>query len=123
MNAVMVFIGGGLGSLARFALSRYNNVEQINHLSVVGTFSANMISCFILGLVLGYHYKSPIDSTHLLLLVTGFCGGFSTFSTFSYELLTFIEKDQFIQAALYFTISILVSILLIVIGFKVYNMK
>jgi CrcB protein len=78
-----VFIGGGLGSLARYALSQYNPV--LSGLPY-GTWLANILSCAILGFIIGIYIARPeTPLAYRLFWATGFCGGFSTFSTFILE--------------------------------------
>jgi CrcB protein len=84
----------------------------------LGTFFANMISCLILGLVLGYQAKHGLSQEFKSLLVIGFCGGFSTFSTFSYELLNYIQKGEYMLGVGYLLLSVIISIILIIIGTK-----
>ena len=83
-QALMVFVGGGFGSVARYFLGRWlNNMETA---IPYGTMLSNVLGSFLVGFVLGYLAKSTnISETQSLLLATGFCGGFTTFSTFAYE--------------------------------------
>lgn len=79
-----VFIGGGTGSVARWFLSmRFNPMHQA---IPFGTLTANLIGAFIIGTGLAWFNRMPnIDPVWKVLITTGFCGGLTTFSTFSAE--------------------------------------
>ncbi len=114
MQYLLVFIGGGLGSLCRFALARYN----ISHdqLIPLGTLFANIISCFILGLVIQYLLTKGESANVRLFLAVGFCGGFSTFSTFSIEILDLLREGLQLYALAYILLSLLTGVLAIYFG-------
>lgn len=118
MNVVWVFIGGGLGSLFRYGLSYW--LPPI-HQFPTGTFLANLLACLILGYLMGSQGKLWLNSTSSLLLMTGFCGGFSTFSTFSGELFKMLEQGHWILFFLYTFASISLGILGIAIGYTLAN--
>ncbi len=97
---VLVFIGGGFGSIARYVLSKYfnNDVTGIPY----GTFIANILGSLLIGLILGFAAKNEaLNSNQTLLLATGFCGGFTTFSTFAYENHVFLKSGDFMNFFLY----------------------
>lgn len=81
LNLVAVFVGGGLGSLCRYGLSLWLPASVFPW----GTFGANVLACGLLGVVLGASEGDKLPQEWRLLLGTGFCGGFSTFSTFINE--------------------------------------
>jgi len=83
LNFFWVFLGGGLGSICRYGISK---LLSGNHFDFpLATLLANIISCIILGYLFGVTLKAGLTNQAKLLWMTGFCGGFSTFSTFSLE--------------------------------------
>ena len=112
---LLVFLGGGIGSLLRFVISKtFNTYFQHFYL---GTFLVNILGCLIIGIVLGLSYKNNIlTQNQTLLLTTGFCGGFTTFSTFAFEKHTLLKAGEFFNFSLYLIASIVVGIIAISIG-------
>lgn len=97
--ALLVFLGGGTGSLVRYGLGKW-----LNHAPAMpwGTWLANFLACLIVGLALGWTAsKGSLNDQTKLLILTGFCGGFSTFSTFSGETIDMMQSGRMGMAALY----------------------
>ena len=114
-NLLFVFIGGGFGSVLRFLLGKWlNNTE--NGIPF-GTFAANILGSLLIGIILGYAAKSDtLNQNQTLLLATGFCGGFTTFSTFAYENHIFLKSGDFTSFALYTITSFVVGFLAVFTG-------
>lgn len=114
-NLVLVFIGGGTGSMARYLLGKFlnNSATGIPY----GTFLANILGSLLIGLILGYFAKSEsLSQETTLLLATGFCGGFTTFSTFAYESHLFLKSGDFISFAVYALASIIIGFTAVFLG-------
>ena len=114
-DLLLVFIGGGLGSLSRFFVSRLFN--PLHAWFPVSTLLANVCSCLILGVFIGLTAEKNFYSHPLKLFIfTGFCGGFSTYSAFAFETLGLVETGQLLPAFLNIIMNLLVCIAAIVIG-------
>ena len=119
-NIFLVFIGGGLGSICRYLISEIIYFKKF--IFPYPTFITNLLGCFLIGLVLGWSIKnSNIDSSLIILFAVGFCGGFTTFSSFSHESLTLINNNQILNLFIYVFSSILIGIFSIFIGLKISN--
>jgi CrcB protein len=112
-NILLVFLGGGLGSVTRYGISEIvrNNFRSS---FPVATLFSNIISCIILALAVGvYSEKIGTTSTLRIFIVVGFCGGFSTFSSFSYETVELMRSGNIVIAVTNILISVIVCIGLI----------
>ena len=118
-NWIYVFIGGGLGSLLRYGIGVY--FSQVDTEFPLGTFIANFLACLILGVLIGFQLKTELQSNYSLLFITGFCGGFSTFSTFSIESLKLFQNQQYALGLFYIGGSILIGLLAVYLGIKLQN--
>ncbi len=113
MNYLFIFIGGGLGSLARFITSKGVNSFFSGNFPL-GTFISNIVASVILILlVLLIESKQDELSWVKPMLIIGFCGGYSTFSTFSYETHTLMAEGNVFLAVLNIVISVAVGVGLI----------
>ena len=114
-NILLVFLGGGLGSIARYGVSE---IVKANFKTSypLATFLSNSVSCLSLALIVGV-FSSKMEGYPVLkmLLVVGFCGGFSTFSTFSFETVALMRSGNLIIA--FANVLISVSVCLAVIFF------
>ena len=112
----MVFVGGGLGSLCRYGIAYA--LRDAETVFPYATFWANVVSCIILGVFAGLALKSGWSQNTNLLLLTGFCGGFSTFSTFTMETFQLLQAGDYTNALLNVLISIIVCLGCIILGLK-----
>ncbi|MCB0457760.1 MAG: fluoride efflux transporter CrcB [Flavobacteriaceae bacterium] len=112
---LLVFLGGGAGSVLRFLFGKFLNNPQTG--IPLGTFAANILGSLLIGLILGWAAKNETISEHtLLLLATGFCGGFTTFSTFAYENHVFLKNGDFSLFAIYTLASFVIGFLMVFLG-------
>tara|TARA_B110000090_G_scaffold26665_1_gene27243 strand:+ start:78 stop:449 length:372 start_codon:yes stop_codon:yes gene_type:complete len=114
-NLLLVFIGGGFGSVLRYVLGKWLNNSE-NGIPY-GTFVANVLGSLLIGFILGYAAKNDaLSQNSTLLLATGFCGGFTTFSTFAYENHIFLKSGDFTSFAFYTIASFVVGFLAVFAG-------
>lgn len=113
---LMVFIGGGLGSMCRYGIARLLQSQELTF--PLATFIANALACIVLGALMGLSLKGDLSTPTKLLLMTGFCGGFSTFSTFSAETFQLLETGNYLYAFTNIGVSLLFCLFCIFIGLK-----
>lgn len=109
-QVLLVFIGGGFGSVARYLIGKFLNPSEGG--IPWGTFIANVLGSLLIGIILGLAAKNEtLTQSQTLLLATGFCGGFTTFSTFAHENYSFLKSGDFTSFALYTIISFAIGFL------------
>lgn len=113
-NILLVAIGGAIGSVCRYLLSGINVASW-----PWGTFAVNILGSLFIGLLVGLVSKGIVSPEIKLLLVTGFCGGFTTFSTFANESFSMMKAGDALQMALYLAASIVIGILAVWLGMNV----
>ncbi|QHI36201.1 Putative fluoride ion transporter CrcB [Kordia antarctica] len=115
---LLVFLGGGFGSALRFLLGKYLNNAGAG--IPYGTFAANVLGSLLIGIILGLAAKNEaISEQHTLLLATGFCGGFTTFSTFAYENHVLLKSGDFTTFFLYTIASFVIGFAAVFLGLYV----
>jgi len=108
--------GGFLGSIARYLTSRTID-GKINSIFPYGTLTVNIIGSFILGLIYSWIARKADGSENLkLILATGFCGGFTTFSAFAYENLNLLEQKMSGISVIYIIVSLIFGVLAVMAG-------
>lgn len=115
-NILLVGLGGGLGSIARFSTTNLSQ-KYLSTFLPYGTLIANILGSFLIGLLLAYLIENPSHSFKLL-LVTGFCGGFTTFSAFSLENFNYLQNGQLGIFLLYGLGSIALGLFAVFVGYS-----
>ena len=117
-NLLLVALGGGVGSALRYFIQETLH-RQYDGFSPYGTFVVNMLGCFLIGLLLGWVEQGKyISETHSLILISGFCGGFTTFSTFAVQGNELLLSQKPFQALVYLGLSVVVGLVLAYFGLK-----
>jgi CrcB protein len=113
---LIIFFGGGLGSLARYAVSRWI-AGLITSPFPYGTFLVNITGCLLIGFLVFYTERLGTGTLNWrLFLVTGFCGGYTTFSAFSFENVQLMSNNQIFTTLLYTIGSIIIGFMATYIG-------
>lgn len=112
---LLVFIGGGIGSATRFGIGRL--LKNTIGTFPIGTFFVNIVGCLLIGVLMGWGLKNQnINENQTLLLITGFCGGFTTFSAFAAENQFFLKNGEFTHFLTYTLASLILGILAVIFG-------
>ena len=120
-NIFYIFLGGGFGSILRYAISKLFITDKSSF--PWSTLIANFIGCFIIGIILGWFINNNKQYSDLYVFLSiGFCGGLTTFSTFSVEGLTFLKNGELLMFVTYILISILGGLLLVTLGYYVFQL-
>ena len=117
-NLLYIAFGGAVGSVLRYVIQ--SSVHQrFPRLYPYGTFAVNIIGCFLIGFLISWISSRNNVPQHIeLMLLAGFCGGFTTFSTFAQEGNSLLAADKMGQALLYLGLSVVVGMLFTYFGFR-----
>ena len=116
-DLLLVALGGAVGSVLRYLLSGINTTFPW------GTFAVNILGSLLIGLLVGLVSKGILSPEMKLLMVTGFCGGFTTFSTFANESFGMMKAGDVLQMALYVGVSVVIGILAVWGGMALSNIS
>ena len=118
-----VFLGGGLGSVMRYAIGLIQRQLVLNPLSTLGqtlfpwpTMLANVLGCFLIGIFYSISERTGMSTEVRLFLTTGLCGGFTTFSTFSSEGIDLLRGAHLWLFAAYFLLTLMLGLGAVLLG-------
>lgn len=118
-NILLVGLGGGIGSIARYLCQRWAYAIYPHHFPW-GTFGINIIGCFLIGLFWGLSFKSfDSNESWKLFLMTGLCGGFTTFSAFTLEGIGLIKEQKLALFFAYVAASVVICLLATYLGMRI----
>ena len=111
-NIIIVGIGGFIGTILRYLLTFYVH-KATDSIFPIGTLIVNLLGCFIIGIVIGLFEKGSLVSPEFRLFLTvGFCGGLTTFSTFSSDIVNLLSDLEIFYFTIYLALSVILGLLL-----------
>lgn len=114
-NILLVAMGGAVGSVLRFILQQLNVGSAFPY----GTVVVNLCGCLLIGLLWGLISRNSLNDSTQLLLISGFCGGFTTFSAFSIESMQMLQQNKWILFSGYIAVSVIGGLLVTIAGYKI----
>ncbi len=112
MNILLVALGGALGAVCRYGISRIPFMSSYP----IATFLTNLMGALLIGFIVGVSEKKNVSDNVLLFSKTGFCGGFTTFSTFSLESVSLLNEGKYIVGGTYIILSLVLCVIGVVFG-------
>ena len=118
LNYFFVFVGAGIGGVVRYWGSNFV-YKFLSPTFPYGTLLVNILGSFIIGIVMYYLDAKELISQELRIFLTvGFCGGLTTFSTFSYETINFLKEKEFLFAGLNIILNVLITLIALFLAYK-----
>ena len=117
MKLLALALGGALGPVSRYGIGQLLTTSGVAHLHVA-TFSVNVVGAFFMGFLFVVFQRLEALEALRMGLTVGFLGAFTTFSTFSLELLSDVQEGHLMRAALYATLSVLICLISCMLGFS-----
>ena len=118
-NILIVGLGGGIGSIGRYLCQKWF-MDHYQHSFPWGTFTVNFIGCFLIGLFWGIAFKSfSGNESWKLFLMTGICGGFTTFSAFTLDGIGLMKEQRLGLFFVYIGGSVVIGLLATYVGMKI----
>ena len=115
-DIIIVGIGSGIGGICRYLISSF--MSQASNGFPWGTFAVNVVGCLLIGILWGVMSRfQNLSPSFSLFLMVGFCGGFTTFSTFSKEGLALLQANNYTLLALYTIGSVVLGITAVALGY------
>lgn len=120
-SVLAVGIGGFFGSIFRYLITYYFHIST-QSVFPFGTLAVNLAGSFLIGIIIAAALQGDLSKSMRLLLATGFCGGFTTFSSFSYEFFSLLQHEYTGYAFLYAAASFILGLMFVWIGFSLGKM-
>lgn len=112
-NILLVGLAGGMGTIIRFLIQK-----NLNTSFPLGTLVVNLTGCFLIGLAWGF-FSRNFNEQKQLIIITGFCGGFTTFSSFTAEGIQMLLDNRWLNFIIYTLVSVAAGLAATFIGFKI----
>ena len=115
-EVLVIFLGGGIGSVCRY-LAGLSITRQLETPFPAGTFAVNLTGCFLIGLFYSLANRHAwLSPEWRLFLITGICGGYTTFSSFSFESISLLRNGNTLYFFLYVSLSVVLGLAATLIG-------